>query len=89
MKQTILKLIGKREVVYDIKGVATNPADMKEDTFYCFNRNTLLTDGNIEKWNKFIKDNTEVPVVKTITKKVTKKAVKKSAKKIIKKKIEE
>ena len=81
MKETIMKLIRHRKVVYDLKGNEVNPLDMKDDTFYCFNKNTLLSDGNIAKWKKFIADNTVKVVTETVTELVIKPVAKKVARK--------
>lgn len=80
MKQTILKLIGratnKKTHVYDIKGKQLTLADMVDDTFYCWNLNSIGSEKNIDTWTKYIASNTDIvkpPVAdKTAPKKLNK-----------------
>lgn len=103
MKQTILEIIGKarnkKTHVFNIKGERVPVAKMEEDTFYCFNLNTLGSDRNIDTWNKYIDSNKKTPpaapkapeapitpeVVEVVKAPIVKRAVKKVVKKSVKK----
>lgn len=79
MKNKILKLIekatNKKKFVFDINGNQLSIQDMKEDTFYCWNKNTLGSKENIASWIKYV-DSVELPKPKASKPKSLKKVVK-------------